>query len=109
MKKNILSTFVAILFATTLAYTHPPDWNTQGNLITTTEWFGATGASTIPLNIMHQNTVNPQPINFFTSNTQRMTLTGNTVWLGIGTTAPCPLAPKLRTFHNLKKSSRLTL
>jgi len=39
----------------------------------------------VPLNIRQNNITNPQPINFWTNNAQRMTILGNG-FVGIGTT-----------------------
>ena len=60
----------AAAFSTALsASAQVPDWSTGGNNITTGEWFGADGSSTIPLEIRHDA---DQPIRIYTDARWRM-------------------------------------
>ncbi|MCW5908286.1 MAG: hypothetical protein KIS94_10525 [Chitinophagales bacterium] len=75
----------------------PPDWNTGGNNINSTEWFGADNTSTIPLEIRHNAN---QPINIFTDNTLRARFTsgsffssGSTAGDGLRFFDPNPVGP----------------
>ncbi|MFN3782096.1 MAG: hypothetical protein ACK4SO_07965, partial [Candidatus Kapaibacteriota bacterium] len=66
-------------------------WQLSGNSITQA-WNGTTGSflgttNTQPLVIATTNTTTPQPVQFWTNNTERMRIT-ETGLVGIGTTAP---------------------
>jgi len=94
MRNIILNFTVAIFIIALPSIVHAQPWDIGGNNISTSEWFGADGTSSIPLEIRHNNVSTPLPINFFTANAQRMTLTG-TGFLGLNTTTP------LMRFHVL--------
>ncbi|MEP7234630.1 MAG: hypothetical protein ABI778_04970, partial [Ignavibacteriota bacterium] len=69
-------------------------WSLDGNVITTA-WNGAAGnfigtTNTQPLVVATTNTATPQPIEFFTNNTERMRLSG-TGFLGLGQNNPSQL------------------
>ncbi|MFN3307488.1 MAG: hypothetical protein ACK42Z_09940, partial [Candidatus Kapaibacteriota bacterium] len=66
-------------------------WQLSGNSITSA-WNGTTGSflgttNTQPLVIATTNTTSPQPVQFWTSNTERMRITESGL-VGIGTSAP---------------------
>ncbi len=60
------------------------EWDTGGNYISGGEYLGADGNSLFPLEL---KTIPSLPINFYTTNTQRMTITSGGL-VGIGTTNP---------------------
>jgi hypothetical protein len=72
MKKRKFWGCLAALMMTLHASAQVPDWSTGGNnIILGTEWFGADGGSTVPLQIRHDAN---QPIEFFTNGVNRMRL-----------------------------------
>ncbi len=70
MKTTRLLGYLATL-SMTLHASAQVDWSTGGNTINGTEWFGADGGSTIPLEIRHDA---DQPIQFFTDGLEQMRL-----------------------------------
>jgi len=84
--KIIVSFFASIC---TIISQAQPDWNTGGNNISGTEWFGADNTSTVPLLLVHRAN---QPMIFSTNSTERMRIAefGN---VGVGTGAS-GLGPK---------------
>jgi hypothetical protein len=83
MKNQFLSLLAFINMS--IANINAQSWNLfGGNTITTSEYLGNDGSSTIPLRL---KTITAYPIEFHTTNTQRMTiLSGGNV--GIGTATP---------------------
>lgn len=71
MKQRRILGCLAAFVMTLHASAQVPDWNTGGNNITTGEWFGADGSSTIPLRIRHDAN---QPIEWYTDAIHRMQL-----------------------------------
>lgn len=68
-------------------------WCTTGNVITSGEWLGSDGTSTVPLELKTTETgANALPINFWTNGAQRMTILGNNGatngFVGIGIATP---------------------
>jgi hypothetical protein len=83
----ILRTILLLLIVTTYVPLTFAQWNTfGGNSVTTTEYLGADGTSTIPLKL---KTIAAYPIDFHTNNSvnprMRIASTGE---VGIGTTTP---------------------
>ena len=76
---------ILILFVGSNVGAQPTPWVFPGNTPSGTDFLGST--NTNPLELKTTNTSTPQPINFYTNNTQRMTLSsgGN---LGINLTNP---------------------
>jgi hypothetical protein len=82
MKKILF--ILNLLFSSNLGYLNAQQWNVfGGNNITSIEYLGGDGTSTIPLNL---KTINSYPINFYTDNVQRVTILGSTNpgFVGIG-------------------------
>ena len=56
------------------------------------DYVGWDGTTTIPLDIRHNNTANPQNIDFYTDSTFQMTILGNNVYnngfVGVGLSLP---------------------
>jgi len=94
MKTSIFNFTLLSLFILCICSTNaqqPPDWNTAGNLLSNTEFFGATPASINPIQFTHFADL---PISRFEWHTtlngitdERMRLT-RAGWLGIGIPAP---------------------
>ena len=65
-------------------------WVFPGNAPSAGDFLGST--VTVPLELKTTNTTTPQPINFYTNNTQKMTIVGSSGatdgYVGIGTTSP---------------------
>ncbi len=81
--KKILKIFVLVLLTTIVKA--QTSWDLTGNTPSSGNFLGST--NTVPLELKTTNTGTPQPINFYTNNTQRMTLSSGGL-LGIGTASP---------------------
>ncbi len=69
--RKIATSVVAATLSVCALAQGPPDWNTAGNTINLSEWFGADVGSTIPLS--YETRVN-QPMQWRTNNVLRMRL-----------------------------------
>ena len=94
----------AAAFSTALsASAQVPDWSTGGNNITTGEWFGADGSSTIPLEIRHDA---DQPIRIYTDARWRLWMNETATYgtLGAFSSIPAPgftlLSPSASNFRS---------
>ena len=101
MKNKKLKTLAAgITLSLAFSFSANAQWLTTGNTVTSTPTLGI-NSGLFPLNI---KTVPAQPINFFTTNSQRATILagGN---FGIGTTAPQHLFEVYGGFSNFSYNS----
>lgn len=88
MKKQILIIILIIINTLIANLNAMGQWNTfGGNNITSVEYLGGDGTSTIPLNL---KTITGYPINIYTANILRMTILGSTNpgFVGIGSFTP---------------------
>lgn len=60
--KHVLAICIGMMM---ISFANAQNWQTNGNTISGSEWFGATSSSTIELDIEHQ--AEDLPIRFFTS------------------------------------------
>ncbi|MBK9730322.1 MAG: hypothetical protein IPO83_03370 [Chitinophagaceae bacterium] len=87
LKKSLGIAILIILISTKSQCVKAQTWHTTGDVINGSEYLGANSTSTIPFDI---KTIPSLNINFWTNNTQRMTiLSGGNV--GIGSTSPSRL------------------
>lgn len=84
MKQKLFYAFIAFCFLSLNSNAQTP-WYLTGNTPGATDFLGSTGTN--PLNL---KTTGALPINFFTNNTQYMTILGSTNpgYVGIGTASP---------------------